>query len=68
MELIQPQDNNTTLSETHGELHGEIKDTSRLLQLKELLESVESNKLQFTHQLIEIQISYQIHDFKSILK
>ena len=67
MELIQPQDNNTTLLETHGELHGEIKDTLRLLQLKELLESAESNKLQFIHPLIEIKISYQIHDNKSNL-
>ena len=67
MELIQPQDNNTTLLETHGDLHGEIKDTSRLLQLKGPSESVESNKLQFIHPLIEIQISYQIHDNKTIL-
>jgi hypothetical protein len=49
MELIQLQDNNTILLETHGELHGEIKDTSRSLQLKELLEFVEFNKHQFTH-------------------
>ena len=54
MELIQPQDNNITLLEIHGELLGVIKDISRLQLLKELLESVEFNKHLFTHLQIEI--------------
>jgi hypothetical protein len=54
-ELIQHQDKTITLLETHGELHGEIKDTLRLLPLKELLESAVSNKYQFIHKPIEIK-------------
>jgi len=57
MELTQLQDKTTTLLETHGELHGETKDTSRSLLLKEQSESVESNKHLFTHPQTEKSIN-----------
>lgn len=66
MELIQPQDNNITLLEIHGELLGVIKDISRLQLSKELLESVEFNKHLFTHLQIDIQINHRIHEYVSI--
>ena len=68
MELIQPQDNNITLLEIHGELLGVIKDISRLQLSKELLESVEFNKHLFTHLQIDIQINHRIHEYVSIWK
>lgn len=52
MELTQ--DKTTTSLETHGELHGEIKDTLRLLPLMEAWVSVVFNKSHSGQQLIEL--------------
>ena len=52
----------TSSLKTHGEPHGEIKDTSRLPLLKEQSESAVSNKHLFTHPQTELTVNQRIYD------